>query len=173
MRETNHGGPDCRKASSKRVAVSAVGAALAIGCVAGVIGTQSNAVLTVGADVVDNASAEESHVVHAVAEGEFEYGQNVITSNETIRDTFSRASQTMCDATGAYEGVGDVVVSVGGDVRYPGSATVGEMRDKLGTTSQTLTCACTSNPAGGNIIATSEVQGVAIYDIASAAGAVG
>lgn len=105
--------------------------------------------------------------------GKFEFVQDTVDSNEQVREAFLKADASLCHLPAAQRGVAahSARIAVGGSsVARAVVATVDELKALCGETTQVLTCACTANPAAGSSIATAEVRGVSLADLAAQAG---
>jgi DMSO/TMAO reductase YedYZ molybdopterin-dependent catalytic subunit len=107
----------------------------------------------------------------ANVQGTFSYSQDVEMPNEAVKAVFQKTKAAVCNTITVYESaVEDFLISVGGAVPAPYTATVAQMADQTQTTAATVSCSCTSNSAGGWAIANSRVSGVSVSDVARLAG---
>lgn len=113
------------------------------------------------------SAVEGAYVSVANVQGAFSYNQDEITPNDKIRSMFYKATTSMCSTLVGYD-YGDInnwSVEVGGDVRNPVSATLGELAQSDNAEQKVMTCACSSNQAGGGAIINAEVTGVPLTDL--------
>lgn len=128
------------------------------------------------AAAVEQVAAEKpaSDLRAPVVAGEFSFSQETLTSNEALKNVFSKAAATLCQS--ATLEVLDtlaapIAVSVNGASAY--DATVADMAQAEGATSFIMGCTCASNVAGGGAIANTEVQGVTLESVFAQAQAAG
>lgn len=112
-----------------------------------------------------------STVVKAEAVGTFSYSQDVVTPNEVIKNTFQKATRTLCGAAIPVEAQNpfDWEITVSGAVKDTYTAPVSELASD-NSVQQKMTCTCGGNPAGGRAIITADVKGIPIEAILSRAG---
>ena len=104
-------------------------------------------------------------------QGTFSFDQARVTPNAQIKDVFVKASATLCNTFNVLESaLSDFYLSVGGEVPSPYSATVDQIAEEEGSTSQLMGCSCTANSAGGWAVAQARVEGVSVASIAQKAG---
>ena len=119
------------------------------------------------------ATAEQvrQHVVVPNVQGTFAFNQAQETPNAQIRDVFTKVSATLCDTVSVFESaLTDFCVNVGGEVPNPYSATLGQIAEEQGSSTQLMGCSCTANSAGGWAVAQARVEGVSVAAIAQRAG---
>lgn len=94
--------------------------------------------------------------------GMFTYTQDAVSSNEQISNVFRKVVSVLC-SNGVMETADPSAwtLQVSGNVENGFSATLGELSEDA-SDSKVFTCACSNNPAGGNAIATADVEGVSI-----------
>ncbi len=97
--------------------------------------------------------------------GQFAYTQDAVSDNQQISKVFRKVVSVLC-SSGVVEAAepGDWTLRVSGDVENGFSATLGELSEEE-SESKVFTCACSNNPAGGNAIATADVEGIPIRDL--------
>ena len=118
-------------------------------------------------------AAEQACQLVAVSnvQGTFSFDQARVTPNAQIKDVFVKASATLCNTFNVLESaLSDFYLSVGGEVPSPYSATVDQIAEEEGSTSQLMGCSCTANSAGGWAVAQARVEGVSVASIAQKAG---
>lgn len=104
-------------------------------------------------------------------QGAFAFDQARVTPNAQIKDVFVKASASLCNTFNVMDSaLTNFYLSVGGDVPNPYSATVAEIADEEGSTTQLMGCSCTANSAGGWAVAQARVEGVSVSSIAEKAG---
>lgn len=104
-------------------------------------------------------------------QGTFAFDQARVTPNAQIKDVFVKASTSLCNTFNVMESaLTGFYLSVGGDVPAPYSATISQIAEEQGSTSQIMGCSCTANSAGGWAIAQARVEGVSVESIAQKAG---
>lgn len=123
---------------------------------------------------VGEAAAEctmPATMVKAKAVGTFSYDQGVVTPNATIKNTFQKATRTLCGAGVPLEVANpfDWEITVSGAVDDAYTAPVSELASDS-SVQQKMTCTCGGNPAGGRAIITADVKGIPIEAILSRAG---
>lgn len=129
---------------------------------------QAGADGAVRAEIVTSDGAAKGSLLANVSqvEGEFSFDQGALSSNGSIADVFCKAAASLCASLPDY-GIERTQspINVSGDVGNGFSATVDEMKDRKGTASHVMACACASNVAGGGAIANAEVEGVSLESI--------
>lgn len=128
----------------------------------------------VDSNAVSEAAAEctlPSAVVKAEAIGTFSYSQDVVTPNAVIKNTFQKATRTLCGAGIPVEVANpfEWEITVSGAVKDAYTASVSELASD-DSVQQKMTCTCGGNPAGGRAIITADVKGIPIEAILSRAG---
>lgn len=126
--------------------------------------------------VTEHAAVAESSSVSRVGaadvQGAFSFGQNVVSSNASVKDVFGKAAGVLCGALPDY-GVQQthqaLAVSARG-VAAP-DAVVDEARTASDGSSFVMTCACSTNGVAGGAIANAEVSGVMLKTLAALASA--
>lgn len=158
-----------------RSAASAVASLTMIASMSAVPALAAQSVDTpdVTADNAKEAVAEGtlSTMVKAEAIGEFSYDQAVVTPNETIKNTFQKATRTLCGAAIPLEAENpfDWQITVSGAVKDTFTAPVSDFVSD-DSVQQTMTCTCGGNPAGGRAIITADVKGIPIEAMLARAG---
>lgn len=145
-------------------------AALVGGGVAGVMPAVAAEAPASASEAVEVASDLDAASLEVAVEGSFTYDQNAVTSSETIRSTFAKATASVCASMPTYAAectCWSIALSSGDSELI---ATVSEMTGEYAGT-HIMGCACSSNIAGGGAIANAEVSGVSIEAIASMLGA--
>lgn len=117
-----------------------------------------------GAALEQAAVQTPALVSEDTVEGDFAFSQGIVTSVETIKKNFAKASQYLCGGQATGSGAltadpGEWVVSVRGEVGDAFSATLDEMAEE-GSAQLVMGCTCMGNPAGGRAMANAEVLGV-------------
>lgn len=118
------------------------------------------------------AAASQAGGVTAVrnVQGSFSFDQNVVSSNSSISQIFSKAASSLCESLATYGAIkaDAITVAAGGNSL---SATVDEMADEDGATSFLMGCACSSNVAGGGAVMNAHASGVTLESVAKMIGA--
>ena len=113
-------------------------------------------------DVAQVCKNFDSIVVNiASVEGSFGFTQDAITPVEKIREAFVKSAARLCAVTpAAVEAAGQATVSTDDTFMTLAEATKATEEGTF-----VLACACSSNLAGGNIVANAEVKGVPVAQI--------
>lgn len=106
--------------------------------------------------------------------GDFSFTQSEVTPTEDIARRIGGAPQYLCGSTvqtGTDVSAEDWVISVGGDVANPYSATISELQEDPAVVSQLMGCSCAGNPADGLASVNAKVTGIAVCNLVQKAGA--
>lgn len=110
--------------------------------------------------MMPDEAASMAHV-----KGAFSFDQDVVSSNESLRQVFAKAAAALCEGLPAYELANDGLILVSGPDGFL-EMTVDDMAEDEGSSSYVMGCACSSNGAGGGAISNAEVSGVALESVA-------
>lgn len=160
------------KNNVKQIIAAGAGTALALGGVAGTAlaaapqGVQP-APAPAPAAAVNAVDASGIQKVASV-QGAFSFAQGEVDSIETIARSIGDASKHLCGSS--FQGTGDApaeewVISVGGAVENPYSATIGQIIEREETEHVVMGCSCAGNPADGRASVNAEVTGVSVLCI--------
>lgn len=160
------------KNSVKKAVALGTGTALALGGVAGTalagtVSADAPQPQPQAASTVATVSASNIQKV-ADVQGTFTFAQGQVDSIETIARSLGDASKHLCGSS--FQGTGaapaeEWVISVGGAVENPYSATIGEIIEREETEHVVMGCSCAGNPADGRASINAEVTGVSVLCI--------
>ncbi len=157
------------KNNVKKVLAVGAGATLALGGVAGaaLAAPQDAQPVPAPAAAVNAVDAASIQKVASV-QGSFSFAQGEVDSIETIARSIGDASKYLCGSS--FQGTGDApaeewVISVGGAVEHPYSATIGQIIEREETEHVVMGCSCAGNPADGRASVNAEVTGVSVLCI--------
>lgn len=156
-----------------KIAGAVAGAALLSASAVAMAAPVSDAPLQTTPEPVVRSAVDQSRQLVAVSnvQGSFAFNQSAVTPNEQIKGVFLKASASLCNTYNAMQSaMADFLLSVGGEVPAPYSATIDQIAEEQGSTMQLMGCSCTANSAGGWAVAQARVEGVSVESIAQKAG---